>query len=119
MVAERFARQLAVLAGPSGGLSGQHGVGGCEMTHANELKGRDAFGVGELRQLALHPITVGEQPLADMILACLAQILERRRPLAALGQAVAAVAKGVRARRKTPVALVALRSLGRGAVGIA
>jgi hypothetical protein len=39
---QRFTRELAMFAGSAGRLSSQEGVSGCEMTHANELKRRDA-----------------------------------------------------------------------------
>jgi hypothetical protein len=98
VVIERFARQFAVLTRSGGYLSGEVGVGGCEMTQADELKARDAlFGVG-LRELALLLIAVGEQLRADVIDAGLAQVFEVNREAPALGQAVPAVADGVRAR---------------------
>jgi hypothetical protein len=99
VVVERFARELAMFAGPGGGLSGEVGVGGCEMTHADELKPADpAFGV-DLGDLTLRLVAVGEQLLADVVDAGLAQISESDGVVAGLGQAVAAVAEGVRARR--------------------
>jgi hypothetical protein len=76
VVIEPFVRQLAVFAGSGGGLSGQVGVGGCEMADANEVKPRDAPLRGGLGELALLLISVDEQLLADVIGARLAQVLE-------------------------------------------
>jgi hypothetical protein len=109
IVVERFARQLAVLTGPSGRLGGEEGIGGCEMTHADELKRCDPLGVDELRKLALHRVASGQQPLADVVFASLAQLLERRRPPPALRQAVTAKTERVGACREPPIALVTLR----------
>jgi hypothetical protein len=44
VVAKRFARQLAVFTGPSSRLSGEPGIGGCEMADADELERCDPLG---------------------------------------------------------------------------
>lgn len=99
IVIERFARQFAVLTRPCGRLSGQVGVGGCEMAYADELKASDApFGVN-LGQFTLRVVAVFEQLLADVVGADLAQVFEVDREAPGFGEAVAAVADGVRARR--------------------
>jgi hypothetical protein len=46
VVVERFACEFALFAGSGGGLCGEVGVGGCEMTDADELEGRDALSRG-------------------------------------------------------------------------
>ena len=74
VVAERFARQLAVLTRPSSRLSGEPGIGGCEMADTDELERRDPLRVVELRQLALHPIALGDQLFTDVVLARLAHV---------------------------------------------
>jgi hypothetical protein len=113
LVAERFARQLTVLTGSRCRLGGQPGIRRCEMTDADELERRDPLRVGKLRELALLRIAAGKQLPADMVFTHLAQILERRRPAAALRQAVTAIAEGVRTCRKPPITLIAPRGLGR------
>jgi hypothetical protein len=67
LVAERFARQLAVLTGSRCRLGGQPGIRGCEMTDADELERRDPLGAGELRQLALLRIAAGTQLPAHVV----------------------------------------------------
>ena len=61
----------------SGGrLSGEVGVGGCEMTDADEFEACDAaFGRG-LCELLLFLVAVCEQVVADVVDAGLAQVLE-------------------------------------------
>jgi hypothetical protein len=59
VVVERFARQLAVFAGFGGGLSGEVGVGGCEMPDADELEGCDALLGRVLGELALRVVAGG------------------------------------------------------------
>jgi hypothetical protein len=98
-VIERFAGQLAVLAGSCGGLSGEVGVGGCEMPDADELEGCDAPVGRQVSEVALRLVTVGEQLLVDVIDARLAEVFEPQRVVVAFGEAVAAVAVGVRACR--------------------
>jgi hypothetical protein len=79
MVVERFTRQLALLTGSRGRLSGEVGVGGCEMTDADELERADALGWGELRERALCVVAaVGEEVFVDVALAFCAQVLRRR-----------------------------------------
>jgi hypothetical protein len=53
VVVERFSREFAVFAGSGGRLSGEVGVGGCEMARTDELERRDALVAGELHELAL------------------------------------------------------------------
>jgi hypothetical protein len=77
VVIERFARQLAVLAGSGGGLRGEVGVGGCEMADADELEARDAPLRRGLGEVALRLVAVGEQLVADVINAALTQHTER------------------------------------------
>ena len=77
VVVERFARELAVFAGSGGGLSGEVGVGGCEMADADEVEGRDALLRCEIGELALHGVAVGEQLRSDVVFAGLPQLLER------------------------------------------
>jgi hypothetical protein len=114
VVIERFARELAVLTGSGGRLSGEVRVGGCEMADADELKACDAPLRGELGELALLAVAVCEQLLADVVGAVLAQRAEVGGVAAGFGEAVAAVAEGVRARRKPPVTLVTWRWLEGG-----
>jgi hypothetical protein len=73
---QRFARQFAMFAGPCGGLSGEVGIGSCEMTDANELKARDPALIGGLGELALRSVSVGEQLFADVFGAVCAQGFE-------------------------------------------
>ena len=56
-----------MFAGSGGGLSGEVGVGGCEMADTHELKAPNPVLGGELRELALALSAVGEQLLADVI----------------------------------------------------
>jgi hypothetical protein len=78
LVAERFARQLTVLTGSCCRLGGEEGIGGCEMTNADELERRDPFAVGKLRRFPPRSIAADQQLLAHVVLARLAQLLERR-----------------------------------------
>jgi hypothetical protein len=99
VVVERFARQLAVFAGSGGGLSGEVGVGCCEMADADELKARDASLGRDPGEVALRLVAVGEQLCLDVVGAVLAQRAEVGGVVAGFREAVAAVADGVRARR--------------------
>jgi hypothetical protein len=99
VVVERFARELAVFAGSGGGLSGEVGVGGCEMPDADELEGPDALLRAMLGEVVLRLVAVGEQLHVNVINARAPEVFEPHRPVVAFGEAVAAVAVGVRARR--------------------
>lgn len=79
------------------------------MPDADELKGCHPLAWVDLRERALYCIAAGEQLLADVVGAVLAKLPERRRVVPAFGQAVPAVAEGVRALRQAPIAAVALR----------
>jgi hypothetical protein len=74
VVVKRFARELAVFAGSGGGLGGEAGVGGCEMPDAGEREVCDALLRGELGELALRLVAVGEQLLADVAFAFAAEV---------------------------------------------
>jgi hypothetical protein len=77
------------------------------MTDTDELKERDpVFGV-ELREVALRLVAVGEQVVTDVVGAVLTQRAEVDGVVTRFGEAVAAVADGVRARREPPVARIA------------
>ncbi len=60
MVVERFSRELAVFAGSGGSLSSKEGVGGCEMTNADELEAPDALLLGQLGEGALRLVALSE-----------------------------------------------------------
>jgi hypothetical protein len=76
VVIERFARQFAMFAGSGGRLSGEVGIGSCDMTDTDELEACDTALGGGRREVALLLVTVGKQLLTDVVDAGLAQVLE-------------------------------------------